>query len=285
MRSAAKKLLEAGTPARWLVREAAPKLEPALLRQARQPAAHSRQPAIIFLGPPGVGKGTYSSRVASSLSVPHISAGDLVRMEINQKSEYGMRVAQIVNAGNLLPDSLILELLQNRLAEGAARGEQGVLLDGFPRTRAQAEALTHFTDVQLAVNLSLQDKVLVSKCLGRRICRKCGKNFNVADILLPATAENPEIVLPPLLPPQQCEQYMETRTDDNIDTINRRLQVYHQEAAPVEQFFRDRGVLLDFEITGGIPETLPRLIEALRPHGHLLEDDHSQTGRQGTCSL
>ena len=108
-------------------------------------------------------------------------------------------------------------------------------------------------------------QVLVEKCLGRRLCRKCGKNYNIADIYLPASEGRPEIVMPPLSPPADCLQHMEQRADDTEPVIRRRLEVYKAAAQPVEDYYSSRGQLLNFEITGGIPQTLPRLLELLKP--------------------
>ncbi|KAI8468191.1 MAG: adenylate kinase [Monoraphidium minutum] len=223
-------------------------------------------PRWVFLGPPGVGKGTYATRIAKHLGVPHIAAGDLVRAEIKSGSELGKQMAAIVNEGRLLPDDVVLKALRGRLEAGREGGERGYVLDGFPRTRAQAAALLEAEPIALALNLGLREEVLVEKCMGRRLCGKCGKNYNVADIYLPAQGGRPEIIMPPLSPPPQCVTLMETRPDDTEAVIRRRLQVYRDEATPVEDFFKGRGLLLDFEITGGIPETLPRLLAALAPH-------------------
>jgi adenylate kinase len=225
----------------------------------------------VFLGPPGVGKGTYASRVAAALGVQHVAAGDLVRAEIKAGTPLGLQAREAVAAGRLLPDALVLALVRDRL-EALAPG--GYLLDGFPRTRAQAEALfggdkdgnnnSHLPT--LAVNLSLREEVLVDKCVGRRVCGRCGKGFNVADIHLEADGSSPEIVMPPLNPPPECASYMETREDDTEPVVRRRLAAYRAEAGPVEAFFEARGMLLNFEITGGIPQTLPRLARALKPY-------------------
>jgi len=223
--------------------------------------------AWVFLGPPGVGKGTYSKRIADSLGMSHIAAGDLVREEIKSKTPLGQRMQDVVNSGQLLSDSLILKVLRQRMLEESSSGVSKFLLDGFPRTANQAQALEEIVDVQLAVNLDLREDVLVDKCLGRRMCSKCGGNYNVADINVPA-GENGEaaIVMPPLNPPEECVQYMEKRDDDTMETVLRRLEVYKASAKPVEDFYADRGLLLDYEITGGIPETLPDLMEVLKPH-------------------
>ena len=145
--------------------------------------------AWVFLGPPGVGKGTYSKRVAEALGMSHIAAGDLVRDEIKSGSTLGARMQEVVNSGQLLSDSLILNVLRQRMSEERSNGITKFLLDGFPRTANQAEALDEFVDVHLAVNLDLREDVLVDKCLGRRLCSKCGANYNVADINVPAGRE------------------------------------------------------------------------------------------------
>jgi adenylate kinase len=98
------------------------------------------------------------------------------------------------------------------------------------------------------------------------MCSKCGKNYNVADIYLPAEGGRPEIVMPPLNPPARCMAHMEQRSDDNGDTVRHRLKVYKESAAPIENYYRQQGVLVDFEITAGIPETLPRLLKVLEPY-------------------
>lgn len=219
----------------------------------------------VFLGPPGVGKGTYASRVAQALGVPHIAAGDLVRAEMKSGSELGREMAETVNSGRLLPDSIVLELLQQRFEQGASAGERGFILDGFPRTVPQAQKLLAVTNVHLALNMSLREEVLIEKCLGRRVCTHCGKGYNVANIYLPASDGRPPIIMPPLSPKPECEAHLETRADDTEPVVRRRLEAYKAEAGPVEQFFRDRALLKDFEITAGIPETLPHLLKALAP--------------------
>ena len=184
-------------------------------------------------------------------------------------------MAEIVNSGHLLPDAMILRALDDQFHRAAASGVNKFLLDGFPRSVPQAAALEDIADVQLALNLDLREEVLVEKCMGRRLCSKCGKNYNIADINLAASNGRPAIIMPPLSPPPECAQYMEQRSDDTEATILRRLEVYKSGAKPVEDFYSKRGTLVDFEITAGIPETLPGLLELLS--GHLPAAEQRQT--------
>mmetsp|Transcript_46116 Transcript_46116/g.147538 ORF Transcript_46116/g.147538 Transcript_46116/m.147538 type:complete len:175 (-) Transcript_46116:1535-2059(-) len=171
---------------------------------------------------------------------------------------------ELSRTGSLVPDALILSIMKGRLDAGKAAGEKGFVLDGFPRTRAQAEELSKIVRIDKAVNLSLREEVLIEKCLGRRVCKECGKNYNVADIYLKAEGDRPEIVMPPLNPPEKCIEKMEIRQDDTEPVVLKRLAIYHAEAKPVEEFYSESGILVDFEITGGIPETLPRLQATLQ---------------------
>ena len=188
-----------------------------------------------------------------------MAAGDLVRAEVAAGTALGERVRGMVAAGWLLPDGLVAELVARRL-EGAS----GFVLDGFPRTRAQAEVAAADLRVQLALNLRMREEALVMKCLGRRECPDCGRGFNVADVFVPAAGGLPEVRMPPLPAPAQCEATGApcregTRADDVPEVVQERLRVHRAESAAVEAFYRERGLLLDFEITAGIPETWPGL--------------------------
>ncbi|KAL3675431.1 hypothetical protein R1sor_025379 [Riccia sorocarpa] len=222
-----------------------------------------RGPQWVFLGCPGVGKGTYASRLSKLLDVPHIAMGDLVRNELKGSSPLSRQMSDTMKAGKLLPDKVIFSILSRRLEEGLAAGEKGFILDGFPRTMRQAEILEDVTEVDLVVNLKLREDVLISKCLGRRICSQCGGNFNLAKIDVKGEDGAPNIFMPPLLPPPSCASKMTIRADDTDEVVRARLRVYHEESAPVEDFYRIRGKLLDFNVGGGIRETWPNLLEAL----------------------
>ncbi|XP_028790536.1 adenylate kinase 1, chloroplastic [Neltuma alba] len=217
----------------------------------------------IFLGCPGVGKGTYASRLCNLLGVPHIATGDLVREELASSGPLSAQLSDIVNQGQLVSDEIIISLLSKRLAAGEAKGESGFILDGFPRTINQAEILDGVTDIDLVVNLKIREDVLLEKCLGRRICSQCGKNFNVASINIKGENGSPGISMAPLLPPAQCMPKLVTRADDTEEVVKERLRIYYDMSQPVEEFYRSRGKLLEFELPGGIPESWPKLLQAL----------------------
>ncbi|KAI4349218.1 hypothetical protein L6164_009838 [Bauhinia variegata] len=217
----------------------------------------------VFLGCPGVGKGTYASRLCNLLGIPHIATGNLVREELASSGPLAAQLSEIVNKGQLVSDEIIISLLSKRLAAGEAKGESGFILDGFPRTIKQAEILEGVTEIDLVVNLKLREDVLLEKCLGRRICSQCGGNFNLASINIKGEDGNPGINMPPLLPPAHCMSKLITRSDDTETVVKERLRIYNEMSQPVEEFYRSREKLLEFDLPGGIPESWPKLLQAL----------------------
>ncbi|KAJ1395989.1 P-loop containing nucleoside triphosphate hydrolase [Sesbania bispinosa] len=172
-------------------------------------------------------------------------------------------LSEIVNQGQLVSDEIIISLLSKRLADREAKGESGFILDGFPRTIKQAEILEGVTDIDLVVNLKLHEEVLMAKCLGRRICNQCGGNFNVANINIRGEDGRPGMTMAPLLPPGHCLSKLITRPDDTEEVVKERLRIYNEMSRPVEEFYRSRGKLLEFDLPGGIPESWPKLLQAL----------------------
>jgi adenylate kinase len=243
-------------------------------------------PKIVFLGPPGVGKGTYAKRIAKWLKVPHIAVGDLLREQMKLQTELGKEAQGYVDKGALVPDETVLKVLRHVLdglnetgggdSSSSADDKQelygrsikstgGYVLDGFPRSLAQAQELDTFQGINLVLNLFLREDVLIEKCLGRRICTKCNGNYNVADIYRAADPEKdkPEIVMPPLDVPEACKDTIVRRKDDTEEIILKRLGIYNAEAKPLEDFYRSKSLLLDYEISGGIDHTLPTLSPAV----------------------
>ncbi|GMI87021.1 adenosine kinase [Hibiscus trionum] len=232
----------------------------------REPKGRNVQWA--FLGCPGVGKGTYASRLSNLLCIPHIATGDLVRDELASSGPLSSQLKEIVNQGKLVSDEIIIDLLSKRLEKGEAKGESGFILDGFPRTVRQAEILEGVTDIDLVINLKLWEEALLAKCLGRRICSECGGNYNVASIDIKAENGRPGMYMDPLPPPPECASKLITRPDDTEEVVKNRLRIYQAMTRPVEDFYRSRGKLLEFDLPGGIPESWPKLLCALNLEDH-----------------
>ncbi|PKU64618.1 probable adenylate kinase 1, chloroplastic [Dendrobium catenatum] len=253
--------------------EAAAQFPASLMRGSLPAQSDMKERGVhwVFLGCPGVGKGTYASRLSQLLGVPHIATGDLVREELASSGHFAQELADIVNKGKLVSDETIINLLSKRLESGAAKGESGFILDGFPRTIRQAEILDGVTNIDLVINLKLREDVLLEKCLGRRICSQCGGNFNVASIDIKEENGKPGIYMEPLLPPSNCASKLISRADDTEEVVKERLRVYQAMSQPVEEFYRSQGKLLEFHLPGGIPESWPKLLKALN-----LDDSHEK---------
>ncbi|KAF0709626.1 Aste57867_5851 [Aphanomyces stellatus] len=215
---------------------------------------------MMFLGPPGVGKGTYATRLAPKLNIPTISTGDLVRAEIKRDSALGKQIKEFSASGKLVPDEIILTMVRNRLNEPDA--QRGYILDGFPRNVSQAVEFDKIATLDLVVNFDLPEWVLLEKLSGRRMCSGCGTGFNVADI------NRGEYVMPPLLPKVNgiCDKCGSTqliqRADDAVDVVRHRLKVYDDETAPLIDYYDKKGVLTNFHVTKGLAD-LPRLEKVL----------------------
>ncbi|KAM0835999.1 hypothetical protein ACQ4PT_062608 [Festuca glaucescens] len=231
--------------------------------ERRRRPAQDRNVQWVFLGCPGVGKGTYASRLSRLLGVPHIATGDLVRDELASTGPLALQLKEIVNQGKLVSDEIIINLLSKRLKKGEEKGESGFILDGFPRTVNQAEILDGVTDIDMVVNLKLREDIIVQKCLGRRICGQCGKNFNLACIDVKAENGLPPIYMSPLLPPKNCMSKLKTRDDDTDEVLRNRLRIYNEMSQPVEDFYQKQGKVLEFDLPGGIPESWPKLLQVL----------------------
>ncbi|ETW01483.1 hypothetical protein H310_06200 [Aphanomyces invadans] len=215
---------------------------------------------MMFLGPPGVGKGTYATRIAPKLNIPTISTGDLVRAEIKRDSALGRQIKEFSATGKLVPDEIILTMVRARLQEPDAK--RGYILDGFPRNASQAVEFDKIDTLDLVVNFDLPEWVLLEKISGRRMCSSCGTGFNVANI------NSGEYVMPPLLPKVDgvCDKcggaQLVQRPDDAVDVVRHRLQVYADETEPLIAYYEAKGVLQNFHVTKGLAD-LDRLMHVL----------------------
>ena len=198
---------------------------------------------LLVLGPPGAGKGTLAELLCAHLRIPHISTGDMFRAAIGAGTALGKRVEAIIRRGALVSDELTVGLIRDRLA--ADDLQRGYLLDGFPRTVAQALALEKLSTVRAAIDLEVADEVVVRRLSGRRVCMRDGEIFHI---------ENH--------PPRQagicdrCGQPLIQRDDDRPAAIRHRLQVYQQQTAPLVGFYRNRRLLL--KIDGSLTPELVR---------------------------
>ena len=189
---------------------------------------------LVFLGPPGAGKGTLAFEVAKYYNIPHISTGDIFRQAIKDKTELGIKVKSIIDSGALVSDDITTALVAERLA--AADCKNGFILDGFPRTIPQAEALEKIIKIDKAVNFDISDDEVVHRLSNRRTCSKCGKVFNIIT-MKPKKDGICDVWAAELI----------IRDDDKAESIKKRLEAYRSQTAPVIGFYRDRHAILDLD--------------------------------------
>jgi adenylate kinase len=198
---------------------------------------------LIFLGPPGAGKGTLAALVAGLYKIPHISTGEIFRAAIREKTPLGLKVQAIIDAGQLVSDDITIELVRERLAKSDAKA--GFILDGFPRTIPQAEALAMIVDVDAAVNFDIADKDVIARLSGRRVCKNCSQNYHV-EYMKPKVEGKCD----------KCGGDLFIREDDKIESITKRLEVYRSQTAPLIDFYRKKSKLKDIDARPASDEIL-----------------------------
>lgn len=205
---------------------------------------------LVLLGPPGSGKGTQAARLAELLGVPRISTGDILRRNVAEGTELGKKAKAYMESGKLVPDELVIAMTERRLREPDAR--TGFILDGFPRTIAQAEALAKLTELDAVVNLFLEPEELVKRSAGRRVCPKCESVYHIA-------------MNPPKKPGicDRCGSSLVTRPDDRDDVVRLRIETYEKQTAPLIRHYKDHRLLREVYASGVIDEITMRIREAL----------------------
>jgi adenylate kinase len=207
---------------------------------------------IVILGPPGVGKGTYAEFLSNKYSIPKISVGDLFRKSIKDETELGKKIKNFVSSGDLVPDRIVIELVKNRLEKEDCK--KGFLLDGYPRTTAQAEAMEKFKKIDVALNFIAPDEVITSRIGGRRTCSKCGAIYHMKNI-------------PPKVEGicDRCGGKLIQRSDEKPDVIKNRLVVYREKTKPVIDYLRKKGLLADIDAHYNIEE-IDKIIAQCEKH-------------------
>lgn len=210
----------------------------------------------VLLGPPGAGKGTQALRIAETFGVPQIATGDIFRANVKGETELGREAKQYMDKGELVPDDVVVKMVRARLDEDDTA--EGFLLDGFPRTVPQAEALESLladADRQLhaVLRFSIKDDEVVRRIAGRRVCPDCGATYHV-EVDPPAR----EGVC------DHCGAKLIQRDDDKEEVVRNRLDVYHRETQPLEYFYWERGLLRDVEAVGDVSEVTERTLAALK---------------------
>ena len=213
----------------------------------------SKPTIVVMLGPPGAGKGTQSVMLTNKLGIPQISTGDLFRDHLKRKSELGKRAKEYMNSGQLVPDELVLDMFFERISQPDCKS--GFILDGFPRTVAQAEAM----DRQLksahikVVSLELSDQTIVKRLTNRVVCSNCGAPYHLE-----------------AFPPKEkgicdkCGSRVVQRSDDKEDVVRKRLEVFHEQTEPVKYHYEKKGFLTLIEAAGDKNKTYSDILSALK---------------------
>jgi len=210
---------------------------------------------LIFLGPPGVGKGTQASSLSKKYAVPHIATGDILRKEMAENSSLGLKAKSFIDAGKLVPDEIIIQMMNERIKQSDA--QSGYILDGFPRTLAQGDALTKALSkngekIDCVIYFHLDDSALVERISGRRSCPSCQSVYHVVY----NKPKNDGICA--------CGTPLIQRKDDNLDTVKNRLSVYKNETFPLITYFKDQGLLAEVVAEGSVGEVTEKVEGVIR---------------------
>ena len=210
---------------------------------------------IVMLGAPGAGKGTQAKMISSKYGIPHISTGDIFRANIKENTERGQKAKEYMDKGLLVPDELVVDLVVDRLAQDDAK--KGYVLDGFPRTIPQAEALTAALDkigekLDYAIDVDVPDENIISRMSGRRACVNCGGTYHIK-----YNPTKKEGVC------DACGGELILRDDDKPETVKQRLTVYHEQTQPLIDYYTKEGILKEVDGTVDLDEVFNSIVEIL----------------------
>ena len=206
---------------------------------------------IILLGAPGAGKGTQAAIICERLNIPTISTGNIIRAALKSGTEMGLKAKSYMDQGKLVPDEVVIGIIKERLAEDDC--QNGFVLDGFPRTIPQAEALDNMgIQIDKVIDIEVSDEEIVSRLSGRRVCESCSDTYHVE--------HNPPKVEGKC---DLCGADLITRKDDNAETVTKRLTEYHSQTAPLFDFYQSRGVLVDIDGTKKMEDITKEIFDIL----------------------
>ncbi len=219
---------------------------------------------IIMFGPPGAGKGTFSSRLGHILGICRISTGDIFRKHIARGTELGGNVKIYVQKGILVPDDIVINVLKKRLTQKDCEG--GFILDGYPRTVTQAMALED-EKIDVIITLIVPDEILIAKCIARRICKDCGDIYNILKI--DKTIKGIMYSLPSMPPNiegrcNKCGGGLIQRIDDNPQVIKTRLEIYREQSKPIIQYYQDKILFIDQHVRVGPELMISTMLDKLK---------------------
>ena len=207
---------------------------------------------MILLGAPGAGKGTQAERLCKVLEIPTISTGNILRAAVKNGTPTGLKAKAFMDAGKLVPDEVIIGIITERLAEDDCKN--GYILDGVPRTIAQAEAMEKAgINFDAVVSIEVADQVIMERMSGRRVCESCGASYHL-------------VAVPPKVAGvcDSCGGKLVQRHDDEPETVKHRLEVYHKETEPLKDFYAERGLLRSVENQPSVEATTEAILNALR---------------------
>ncbi|NLV76486.1 MAG: adenylate kinase [Tissierellia bacterium] len=210
---------------------------------------------LVLLGPPGAGKGTQASAIVKKYNIPHISTGDIFRENIKQGTELGKKAKEYIDKGLLVPDDIVVSIVKDRILEEDCKN--GFLLDGFPRTLNQGEALDdELSQMNLkldkVININVEKEVLIERTIGRRICKDCGATYHIKF--------NPPVKEGIC---DNCGGKLYQRDDDTQETIEKRIEVYQKQTKPLIDYYTKKGLILNVDGTKKISEIFDEIVEAL----------------------
>ena len=214
---------------------------------------------LVIMGPPGAGKGTQAAMIANRFSIPHVSTGDIFRKNLKEGTPLGLKAKEYMNKGLLVPDETVVEIVKDRLSEEDC--QKGFLLDGFPRTVAQASVLDEVLGqmnmkIDNVINIEVPKEVLIERAVGRRVCKKCGATYHVKY----KSPSRPGLC-------DECDGELIQRDDDKEETVVKRIEVYLEQTQPLIDYYAKRGLLVNIDGGQNITNVGEQIVKALERGG------------------